>query len=81
MITDSPDGAATAAATTVPDVPERWVYAPSGPLTEHLQALLEQQGYQVDRRRRFVPARLRDGRRVAVPVDQVQVRYIGLETL
>lgn len=66
---------------TGPAEGERWTYTPPAPITEHQQALLEQQGYQVDRRRRFVPARLKDGRRVAVPVDQVQVRYVGLETL
>ncbi len=66
---------------TGPSAGERWAYTPPAPITEHQQALLEQQGYQVDRRRRFVPARLKDGRRVAVPVDQVQVRYVGLETL
>jgi hypothetical protein len=68
-------------APTVPELPERWASARPMPLTEHQQALLEQQGYQVDRRRRLVSARLRDGRRVAVPVDQVQVRYVGLESL
>jgi hypothetical protein len=50
-------------------------------ITEHQLALLEQQGYQVDRHRRLVTATLVDGRRVTVPVDHIQVRYTGTEPL
>jgi hypothetical protein len=51
------------------------------PITEHQRALLEQRGYQVDRRRRLITARLADGRRVTVPVEQIQLRYTGVEPL
>ncbi len=51
------------------------------PITEHQLALLEQRGYQVDRRRRLITATLADGRRVTVPVEQIQLRYTGVEPL
>jgi hypothetical protein len=46
-------------------------------LSEHQQALLERCGYQVDQHRRIITATLADGRRVTLPVDQVQVRFTG----
>jgi hypothetical protein len=64
-----------------PGIDEAWVRNQPPPITEHQQAILEQQGYQVDRRRRLITAWLADGRRVTVPVDQVQVRYTGIEPL
>ena len=39
--------------------------------------LAKAQGYQVDQRRRFITTTLADGRRVTVPIDQVQIRYTG----
>ena len=60
-------------------VDEQWLNRQPPSITEHQMALLEQRGYQVDRRRRVVTATLRDGRRVAVPVDRFQVRYTGTE--
>jgi hypothetical protein len=62
-------------------IDEQWVTSQPPSITEHQMALLEQQGYQVDRRRRLVTAILRDGRRVTVPVDRFQVRYTGTEPL
>jgi hypothetical protein len=62
-------------------IDEQWVRNQPPPITEHQQAMLEQQGYRIDRRRRLITARLADGRRVAVPVDQVQVLYTGIEPL
>jgi hypothetical protein len=62
-------------------IDEQWVTSQPPTITEHQLALLEQQGYQVDRRRRLVTATLRDGRRVTVPVDRFLVRYTGSEPL
>ena len=39
--------------------------------------MLEQAGHQVVRERRPVPFDLRDGRRVVVPMDQVEIRPVG----
>ena len=38
---------------------------------------LEREGYQVERTRVMVPARTRDGRPVAVPVQRTTIRYVG----
>jgi hypothetical protein len=62
-------------------IDEQWVRSQPPTITEHQMALLEQHGYQVDRRRRLVTATLPDGRRVTVPVDRFQVRYMGTEPL
>jgi hypothetical protein len=64
-----------------PGIDEQWVRNQPSPLTEHQQALLEQHGFQVDRRRRLISGTLADGRRVTVPVDQVQLRFTGIDPL
>ena len=47
------------------------------PITDQLRARMERQGYRVEDDRRIVPVALRDGRKVAVPVDKVSLRYVG----
>jgi hypothetical protein len=75
------DSAATVPIVAGPGIDEEWVRNQPPPITEHQQAILEQQGFQVDRRRRLITATLADGRRVTVPIDQVQLRYTGIEPL
>jgi hypothetical protein len=41
---------------------------------------LESRGYQVDRRERVVAVETRDGRRMALPVAEVRLRYVGDRT-
>jgi hypothetical protein len=41
---------------------------------------LERQGYQVERRQRLVSMETTDGRRLAVPVEEVQLRFVGDRT-
>ena len=38
---------------------------------------LQREGYELDQRRQMIAVTLDDGRQVAVPVDQVQCRYVG----
>jgi hypothetical protein len=38
---------------------------------------LERSGYRLDEERKFIPFELKDGRQVVVPVDRVQVTYVG----
>ncbi len=64
-----------------PGIDETWLRNQPPPLTEHGQVVLEQQGYQVDQQRQLISTTLADGRRVAIPVDQVQIRYVGNEPL
>jgi hypothetical protein len=75
-----PSGSGTAVPILAgPAIDEQWVRNQPSPFTEHQEALLEQNGFQVDRRRRLLSTTLPDGRRVTVPVDQVQVRFTGIE--
>ena len=39
--------------------------------------LLEQNGNQIVRERRLVPVDLQDGRRVVVPMDEVEIRPVS----
>jgi hypothetical protein len=66
--------------------PVRVVPAPTAPATRPVPSAdpvvqrLESQGYQVERRRRLVSMETRDGRRLAVPVDEVRLRFVGDRT-
>lgn len=60
-----------------PNINEPWHKEQPPRLTEYQQALLERHGYQVNQHRRIITATMADGRRVALPVEQVQVRYTG----
>jgi hypothetical protein len=70
---------------TAPEVPiltgpafdERWLTEQPPPISEHGLAVWLRQGYQLDQRRRVVAVPLGDGRQAAVPIDQVQLRYVG----
>ena len=42
-----------------------------------LLGALKDRGHEVSRHRRLVPFRLDDGRRVVVPFEQVELRYVG----
>lgn len=48
---------------------------------DYVRGRLEREGYRVEPRIYLVPASTRDGRRVAVPVGGVKVRYVGNRTL
>jgi hypothetical protein len=60
-----------------PGINEEWIRDQPPPLSEHGQALWQRHGFQVDQRRRIITATLADGRRVTVPIDQVEFRYTG----
>jgi hypothetical protein len=62
---------------TGPEIDERWLMEQPPPITEHGLAVWQRQGYQLDQSRRVVAVPLGDGRQAAVPIDQVQLRYVG----
>jgi hypothetical protein len=64
-----------------PGINEQWLKNQPPPVTEYDQVALQRQGYQVDQRRQFYTTILADGQRVAVPVDQVQIRFTGNDPL
>jgi hypothetical protein len=49
-------------------------------LPEPVLRAWERRGYQVDRSQRLVSMKLKDGRRLAVPIDEVRLRYVGDRT-
>ncbi|HJT34409.1 MAG TPA: hypothetical protein VJ783_20425 [Pirellulales bacterium] len=49
-------------------------------VSPYVRSLLERRGYEVESRHAVVPAILPDGRRVMLPVDQFQLRYVGHRT-
>ena len=64
-----------------PGINEQWLRNQPPPLTAYREIALQQQGYQVDQHRQFITTTLADGRRVTVPIDQVQIRYTGTNPL
>ncbi len=64
-----------------PGINREWLAQQPPPVSEHGRVVLERHGYQVDQSRRYFTTVLADGRRVAVPVDHVQIQYTGNEPL
>jgi hypothetical protein len=50
------------------------------PIPEHVVREWERRGYQVEQTQRLVSMELRNGRRVAVPIDEVRFRFVGHRT-
>ncbi len=58
-------------------IDEQWLQnLPSAIPPQVLQAL-RRNGYQVHTQEAFMPMPLKDGRRLVVPVDQVELKYVG----
>lgn len=49
----------------------------ASPVPDDLRLRMERQGYRVEGDRTMLPVALEDGRKVAVPVDKVSLRYVG----
>ena len=64
-----------------PGISRRWLLEQPPPVSEHDRAVWQRQGYQLEQRCRLVSVPLADGHRAAVPIDHVQVRYIGHDPL
>jgi hypothetical protein len=62
---------------TGPAIDERWLLEQPPPFSGYGLAVWQRQGYQLDQRRRVVSVPLGDGRQAAVPIDHVQLRYVG----
>ena len=59
----------------------RWLSERPPSVPEYVRAQWERQGYQVEERRRLVSVELEDGRRVSIPVDEVELEYVGQKPL
>jgi hypothetical protein len=78
-IATGPHGESTAEVPILagPGLDSDWLMNQPMPVSEDERAELERQGFALDQERELVAMPLGDGRRVVVPVDQVQLRYVG----
>ena len=64
-----------------PGLDDRWLRERPPAVSDYDRAQWERRGYQIDERRRLVSVVLEDGRRVSIPVDEVEVEYVGQQPL
>ena len=64
-----------------PGLNDQWLRNQPPSVPDYVRARWERQGYQVEERRNLVSVELEDGRRVAIPVDEVEVDYVGQRPL
>ncbi len=57
-----------------------WLRSLPSPVPDDVLQALNRTGHEVQQHRQFVPVPLKDGRRLIVPVDQVDIHYVGDET-
>ncbi len=60
-----------------PGLDEEWLRGLPPPLTDYDRQRLERQGFHVEQGRKFVSVEMRDGERVTIPIDLVNVQYVG----
>ena len=60
---------------------ENWLESLPAPMSPELLEQLQKAGLRVEQRRKLLPWRMKDGRRLVVPVDEVDVHYVGNPTL
>jgi hypothetical protein len=58
------------------NVDEQWLRSLPAAVPDNVLQALIRSGYQVQQRRELVPVPLRDGRRLVMPVDRVEVHYV-----
>jgi len=56
---------------------DEWLERLPAAVPEEAQRALERSGYRVYQTRELVPMGVEDGRRLVVPVDKVNIRYVG----
>ncbi len=58
-------------------IDKQWLDDRSPPIPEEVRAALARSGHEIRRRRQLMSVPLEDGRQLVMPVDQVDVRYVG----
>ena len=64
-----------------PGLNDQWLRDQPPSIPDYVRGRWERRGYQVEERRRLVSVELEDGRRVSIPVDEVEVDYVGQQPL
>jgi len=62
------------------DIDLQWLYRQPSALPRSVIEQIEHMGHEVNVVRELFPVRLRDGRQGIVPVDRVELRYVGNQT-
>lgn len=58
-------------------IDEDWLKTLPEAIPADILRALERTGHRVERQRQLLPVPLEDGRQLVVPVDQVEIRYVG----
>ncbi len=58
-------------------IDEDWLETLPEAIPADILRALERTGHRVERQRQLLPVPLEDGRQLVVPVDQVEIRYVG----
>jgi hypothetical protein len=59
---------------------QQWLQSLPSPIPQSVVQALQRSGYQVQRQQELMPMPLKDGRKLVVPVDKVQLQYVGNTT-
>ena len=59
------------------NIDEQWVRSVPPAIPDNVLQALVRTGHQIEQQREFVPVPLNDGRQLVVPVDRVNVHYVG----
>jgi hypothetical protein len=59
---------------------EQWLKSLPSAIPEQVLQALQRSGYQVQTHESLMPLPLKDGRRLVLPVDQVELKYVGNKT-
>jgi hypothetical protein len=61
-------------------IDEHWLQNMPSLIPENVVQALKRSGYKIQTQRELLPMPLKDGRRLVVPVDQVELNYVGDQT-
>jgi hypothetical protein len=61
-------------------IDQQWLQSLPSPIPENVVQALERSGFQVRTQQELMPMPLKDGRQLVVPVDKVQLQYVGNTT-
>jgi hypothetical protein len=58
-------------------IDEAWLQSIPSPVSPEMLQALQQSGHEIRQRRQLLPVEMQDGRRLVVPVDEVEIRNVG----
>jgi hypothetical protein len=61
------------------NIDQQWLDAVPRPMPDEIVKALERTGHEVRQWREVMPVQMNDGRQLVLPVDQIEVRYVGGE--